>query len=113
MTPALPADLVPLFYRYDPATIDPERDAGLIIRTVLAEGTWDQILWLFRRYGHDRVREVVLADARGLRALPEPTLCLWLLVFGEDPDAYLSPPATGTSAARIARWRPRRRLSSR
>lgn len=78
---SLPGFLHPLFHNYEPEAIDPDRHAGLVIRTVLAAGTWEQVLWLFRRYGKERVREVFLKDCRGLRTLPEPTRRLWSLVF--------------------------------
>ncbi len=70
--------------------MDDERHSGLVIRTVLSRGTWDQMRWLFRRYGRERVRAVFLDDYFGQRTIPESTRALWELAFvdaasREDP----------------------------
>lgn len=101
----LPDELAPLFHNYQPSSIDLDRHAGLVIRTVLAEGTWEQVLWLFREYGWDRVRQVVLADHRGLRTLPEPTRRLWLAVFSDASEGEAS---DDESHDPVERWRCRR-----
>ncbi|WP_324668910.1 DUF6922 domain-containing protein [Geochorda subterranea] len=101
----LPGNLASLFHRQDPSTIDLDRHAGLVIRTVLAEGDWDQVRWLFREYGWERIRQVVVADHQGLRALPEPTRRLWLAVFAETPQAQAG---EGESSDPIERWACRR-----
>lgn len=99
----LPDSLAPLFHNYDPATLDPDRHAGLIIRTVLGGGSWDQVLWLFRHYGYERVQNVFLTDCRSLRTLPAPTRRLWGLVFLGDADACRD------EEDPASRWGPRRR----
>lgn len=81
----LPDDLASFFSNYDADTLDLENQPPLIIKTVLARGTWEQILWLFKYYGYHRVREVFREDYYGLRSLPEPTLRLWELLFISDP----------------------------
>lgn len=81
----LPDNLASLFCNYDADTLDLENQAPLIIKTVLARGKWEQILWLFKYYGYHRVREVFREDYYGLRSLPEPTLRLWELLFISDP----------------------------
>lgn len=100
-----------MFHSYEPSSIDLDRHAGLIIRTVLASGTWEQVLWLFREYGWERVKEVVLADHHGLRTLPEPTRRLWLAVFsepGQPPDPGRPHPGDDEGQDRAERWGPRR-----
>ncbi len=101
----LPDELAGLFHNYEPASIDLDRHADLVIRTVLAGGTWEQVLWLFREYGWDPVRQVVLADHLGLRALPEPTRRLWLAVFSQAPDTQA---ADDGGHDPLERWRCRR-----
>ena len=101
----MPDELAPLFHNYEPSSIDLDRHAGLVIRTVLAEGTWEQVLWLFREYGWDRVRQTVMADHRGLRTLPEPTRRLWLAVFSDPADTDA---AGDDSQDPLERWRCRR-----
>lgn len=88
----LPTEIGHLFHNYEPGSIDPERHAGLVIHTVLAGGTWDQILWLFQTYGKHRVRQVFLEDCRGRRSLPNSTRRLWSLVFLGDPGACADDP---------------------
>lgn len=107
----LPPGLRELFHNVDPDSVDPDRDADLVIRTVLGSGTWEQVLWLFRRYGAERVREVVQADVEGVRTLPEPTRALWTLVLLKDRHvsggAALNDDAPEDPADR---WRGRRRV---
>jgi hypothetical protein len=62
----------------------------MVIKTVLSLGEWEDILWLFRHYGHEKVGEVFLADYYGLQELPEPTRRLWALLFGPDEPAARS-----------------------
>ncbi|TDA67464.1 MAG: hypothetical protein D9V47_10375 [Clostridia bacterium] len=96
----LPDFLADLFRNYRPETIDLEKHCRMVIKTVLARGTWEQVLWLFDYYGPERVREIFLQDYYGLRTLPEPTRSLWELVFVENPLPEAGDPA--------GRWRCRR-----
>lgn len=77
----LPDSLAHLFKNYVFDTLDDQRHAGLVIRTVLAYGQWEEILWLFRHYGREKVKEVFLNDYCGVRSLPEATLSLWETLF--------------------------------
>jgi len=90
-----------LFRNYRFESMDADRAAGLVIRTTLAYGTWEQVEWLFEHYGWDRVREVFLADYCGCRELPAPSRRLWAWAFlGEVPQA---------EPGLVARWRARRK----
>lgn len=79
-------------------TLQPDRDAPMIIRTVLTYGSWDQIEWLFSQFEWERVREVVLADIRGMKALPESVRAFWANVF--EPELL-----TLLRSASADRWR--------
>ena len=82
---SLPDILRPLFHNYRVESIDPERNADLVIKTVLADATgWEQVREVFRLYGWDRVKEAVLRDFHGLRELPESALRLWMVVFAPE-----------------------------
>lgn len=81
----LPDALTSLFSNYDISTLDLEKHAPLIIKTVLAQGSWEQVLWLFKYFGYKKVQEVFRDDYYGLRSLPESTLRLWELVFINEP----------------------------
>ena len=81
----LPKGLIHLFSNYDISTLDLESHAPLIIKTVLARGSWEQVLWLFKYFGYNKVQEIFRDDYYGLRSLPEPALRLWELVFIDEP----------------------------
>lgn len=105
----LPAALAHLFRNYVFDTLDDQRHAGLVIRTVLAYGEWEEILWLFRHYGREKVKQVFLDDYYGLRSLPAATRSLWETLF--VPDSLTPAKKAGGSApsTRVERWRVRRR----
>ncbi|MGQ9824617.1 MAG: DUF6922 domain-containing protein [Desulfotomaculales bacterium] len=100
----LPSSFAPLFHNYVFDTVDADRHAGFVIKTVLAQGTWEQIRWLFEYYGAGKVREVFLDDYYGLQALPESTRRLWELLFVDEPGRESRPEENGPAA----RWRVRR-----
>jgi hypothetical protein len=98
---SLPESVASIFWNVDPERLDEERDAKLIISTVLLRGGEVALTWLFRTYGSDRVRTVVVEDARGLRTMPESVLRLWLRVLA--PGLEVAAPTTTRQ-----RWAPRR-----
>jgi len=102
---SLPESAASIFWNMDPELLDKERDAKLIISTVLPRGGEDALRWLFRAYGSERVRHVVLEDARGLRTMPESVLRLWLRVLA--PEIEVPAPTTTRQ-----RWAPRRRIGT-
>ncbi len=98
---SLPESVASIFWNVDPERLDEERDAKLIISTVLLGGREEALRWLFRTYGSDRVRKVVVEDAWGLRTMPESLLRLWLRVLA--PGVEVPAPTTTRQ-----RWAPRR-----
>ncbi len=82
----LPNSFSNLFNNYEFETIDDDKHAALIVKTVLAQGGWDQIMWLFKRYGKRKVGEVFLEDYYGLRTLPESTRRLWEMLFVDESE---------------------------
>jgi hypothetical protein len=82
----LPGSFADLFKNYVFPTIDDQKHAALVIKTVLSRGSWEQIMWLFSRYGKQRIGEVFLEDYSGLRTLPESTRRLWELLFVEESE---------------------------
>ncbi|HEY4028157.1 MAG TPA: hypothetical protein VGO86_17150 [Candidatus Dormibacteraeota bacterium] len=97
----LPETVSSIFWNVDPGRLDIDRDARLIVSTVLPRGGEEALVWLFRTYGSDRVREIVVDDARGLRSMPESVLKLWLRVLA--PELEIAAPTTSRQ-----RWAPRR-----
>jgi hypothetical protein len=80
----LPESLSNLFANYVFSSLDSEQHASLVIKTVLAHGTWEQIMWLFDFYGRDRVAQIFRDDYFGMKTLPKPTRRLWELVFVDE-----------------------------
>lgn len=105
---SIPDLLVPLFHNYEPTSIDLDRHAQMVIRTVLSEGEMDQIFWLLRYYGRTRIAAFVENDAHGLRMLPESTRRLWSLAFWGDPNRFKA-----EHSDPIAKWRCRRGVPKR
>lgn len=97
----LPEAVASIFWNVDPKRLDVERDATLVITTVLPRGGEEALIWLFHTYGSERVRNVVVDDAQGLRTMPEGVLRLWLRVLA--PGLDVAAPTTLRQ-----RWAPRR-----
>ena len=63
---SIPAGLVPYFQEYDPAALNLQGDADLILQRTLEYGTWEEVRWLFGIYGARRGPSVC---ARARRAM--------------------------------------------
>ncbi|MGE5575804.1 MAG: DUF6922 domain-containing protein [Syntrophothermus sp.] len=106
----LPNSFARLFRSYNFEELDDERQSKLIVKTVLAYGEWEEILWLFRHYGREKIGEIFLEDYYGLRTLPESARRLWELLFVPEtsphwPTRRNLPTVQEDSAAK---WRGRR-----
>jgi hypothetical protein len=55
----IPAGLRTHFQEYDLLDLDLDHDANLVIQRALEYGTWDEVRWLFRQYGKQRIRAFV------------------------------------------------------
>ena len=75
----IPAGLEPYFQEYDLDILDIEQDANLILQRTLEFGTWDEVRWLFRRYGAKRVRAFV--RQYGEKWLRPATFNYWRKLF--------------------------------
>jgi hypothetical protein len=76
----LPADTAWLFPEYDFEDVDPETHRGVIIERVLERGSWEQVRWLFRTYGEEKVAGWV--QQHGFRLLSKRSFAFWRLVLG-------------------------------
>ena len=76
----IPEGLWPHFQEYDPAGLDLEGDADLIIQRTLEFGTWDEARWLFVTYGSRRIRAFL--RQRGERLLSPVTFNYWRKLLG-------------------------------
>lgn len=95
----MPADSSWLFPEYDFATMNPEDHAGVIIERILERGSWEQVRWLFARYGEERIAAWV--RRHGFRLLSKRSFALWRLVLGiADPMM----PDWAVEARRMEPW---------
>lgn len=79
-TNQIPEGLRTYFQEYDPAKLDLERDADLIVQRALEFGTWDEVRWLFETYGKQRIRTFL--RERGERWLSSVTFNYWRRLLG-------------------------------
>lgn len=75
----LPVDSAWLFPEYAFEDIDLKTHRGVIIERILERGSWEQIRWLFRRYGEERVASWV--QQHGFRLLSKRSFAFWRLVL--------------------------------
>jgi hypothetical protein len=85
------AHIEDVFRDVPPGQLELERDARLVIRTVLASGSWEQVSWLFETYGWQKIAAIVRADIEGLRTLPDSVRAFWAMAFFPDMEQQCSP----------------------
>jgi len=80
----LPEFLFPLFWEYDPRTMDIVKHASLIIGRIMERGSWASMVWLRETYSREQL--VSFLEGRGRRMLPPRELNYWALISGIDPE---------------------------
>lgn len=75
----IPSGLAPHFQEYDVSRLEFVRDANLIIQRTLEFGTWNEIRWLFKIYGSQRIR--LFLREHGERWLSKVTFHYWRRLF--------------------------------
>lgn len=58
----IPVRFQPFLWSEHVQTLDPERDAGVIIHRLLAYGNMEAIRWLFARYGRQKITRTFLRE---------------------------------------------------
>lgn len=76
----IPGGLWPHFQEYDPAHMDRDQDADLIIQRTLEYGTWEEVRWLLTTYGMERTRQFLRLHSE--RLLSAATFTYWRKLFG-------------------------------
>ena len=74
---SIPEDVRSLVWYLPTAKLDEDRNAHDLIVCTLYLGTMEQIGWVLRRYGVERVAEAVRRDFAGSRVLSPPAARLW------------------------------------
>jgi hypothetical protein len=80
----LPEFLFPLFWEYDPETIDIVKHAGLIMNRIMERGLWASMVWLQRTYSQDQI--ISFLEKKGSRTLSSRELNYWALISGIPPE---------------------------
>ena len=90
----LPEGLWPYFQEYNPAQLNLQRDADLIIQRTLEFGTWEEVRWLFTAFGKQHVSAFL--RKRGERLLTPVAFNYWHRLLGiEEWQASPFPIAKG------------------
>ena len=76
---SLPKFLQSTLYSYDLNTLDLGKDYRLIITQVLNHGNWDQVQWLQKTYGLEKIKEVIKKPDRGVWYFD--VLNYWQMIF--------------------------------
>ncbi len=77
---ALPKSMTALFPEYDMNTLEPARDADIILARILERGTARQIQWALRHYSPARRRLFLKTDGR--RLLSQRAFHFWTWLWG-------------------------------
>jgi hypothetical protein len=75
---AVPAAMAPLFPEYDVKTLEPVRDADVILSRILERGTARELSWAVRRYPLTRRRAFLRSDGRRLLSARAHHFWSWL-----------------------------------
>jgi len=81
----IPPAIQRLFYRYHADRLDPVHHAAIIIPTVLADGAFDDWVWLLGVYGWDTLAAWI-ADPAHREELPPPMDALWTWILLGTPQ---------------------------
>ncbi len=75
--------LYPLFWEYDPDTLDLVKHADTIMARIMERGDWAAMCWLRQTYSQEQL--AVFLHKRGKQILPPRELNYWALICGIPP----------------------------
>lgn len=81
---ALPPFVERLLWDVDPASVDLERDAPLVLERIMSRGSWEAMKWLRATYPQARLASFVLGE--GARRLSPRDRAYWALVCGVEVE---------------------------
>ncbi|MBK8256790.1 MAG: hypothetical protein IPK82_29475 [Polyangiaceae bacterium] len=87
---AVPNDLAWLFWDMDPQQIDLQRDAHTVLTRVLEHGRLNDVHWLLRLYGRERVHQYFLSGPSP--ELSPRTLSFWRAFFIAAEETWPTEP---------------------
>lgn len=81
---ALPPFVERLLWDVDPASIDLDRDAPLVLERVMSRGSWEAMKWLRATYPQAKLASFVRSE--GVRRLSPRDRAYWALVCGVEVE---------------------------
>jgi len=78
----LPDFVARLLWDVDPAAVDLERDAPLVLERVMSRGSWEAMKWLRARYSRDRIADYLVRQ--GARRLSPRDVAYWAAICEVD-----------------------------
>ena len=86
-----------LFWDVDPEAVDPERDRDYVLGRVLERGRLQDVRWILRAYGPERVHAFFRES--GHPELSGRTLAFWRAFFHAEDETWKTPaPWRGNSS---------------
>ena len=86
-----------LFWESDFEGIDSERDSAYVMTRVLEFGQLEDVLWVIRTYGSERIHRFF--QEVGHPELSARTLTFWRAFFNAEGESWASPPSWRTSSS--------------
>lgn len=75
----IPASSAPFFQEYRFEELDAEKDSSLVMERILAFGSQEELIWLFRFYGREKIKAWV--NENGFRLLTYRRYNLWCVLL--------------------------------
>ena len=88
-TPGLPREMHRFFWDCDPAQLDVDEHAGLILTRLLDYGDFAAARWASQTYGEERLRSFLVT--RGRKTLSRKTIAFWRAFLGLSDEPCLQP----------------------
>jgi hypothetical protein len=86
-----------LFWNVDRARLDLDRDVDMVIARIVEHGTHDDVLWMLRRYGLQRVH-TFFRDV-GSAEVSDRTVAFWRAVLRAHEERWPRPPTWRKSSS--------------
>jgi hypothetical protein len=74
----IPDTIAPLFYEYEPDSIDKTVHADVILHRIMEKGDWPAMKWLLNSYSKEEISSFL--ERKGKKLLPPRELNYWALI---------------------------------
>jgi hypothetical protein len=86
-----------MFWNMDFARLDYRRDADAVIATIVEFGRLEDVRWMLRTYGRERVHRFF--KTVGSPEISDKTVAFWRAVFHAEGEEWPRPPAWRRSSS--------------